>query len=231
MAANFFPTNNSALVEQPISRSWQDITSEVYAGTPCLVVPFGSSKIKLKETFSGEHAVLHQYPRLLTLGTLLVDLGRQRPPNQPGWGDFEQRINNDFVIGNGVWEDSGGPYFYPQRMFEFRPKMARKIIKAAVRDSEVGLKDVGKDGHPKKHERVGIASQIHDRTSFLDNVARMPLALTAMARKYKSLQQNEPHKIFIADFESLPVTKKGMPCCPLEITIRLHHRCGRHDKS
>lgn len=135
MAANFFPTNNSALVEQPISRSWQDITSEVYAGTPCLVVPFGSSKIKLKETFSGEHAVLHQYPRLLTLGTLLVDLGRQRPPNQPGWGDFEQRINNDFVIGNGVWEDSGGPYFYPQRMFEFRPKMARKIIKAAVRDS------------------------------------------------------------------------------------------------
>lgn len=81
---------------------------------------------------------------------------------------------------------------------------------------EFGLKG----GVAGTNKRVGIASSIMDHASFLQVAAKHPLILTPMAEKYRSLKKTAPHKIFIVDFESVPILQKGLPICPTEVTFR-----------
>ncbi|KAI4192241.1 MAG: hypothetical protein LQ350_008681, partial [Teloschistes chrysophthalmus] len=51
--------------------------TSLYAYSPCFAVQFLDPQIEVAEFYNGP--VAHKYPRLLALGNLLLDIGRQRP--------------------------------------------------------------------------------------------------------------------------------------------------------
>ena len=41
-----------------------------------------------------------------------------------------------------------------------------------------------------------------------------------MARRYREVRRLSPKKIFLVDFESVWRSEKGLPLCPIEVTVR-----------
>ena len=71
----------------------------IYACDPCLAVDFSSTDEPVLEYLDG--TVIHRYPRMLALGSLLVDIARDRPRDQPrpsGSGNLRKCINDDHVL-------------------------------------------------------------------------------------------------------------------------------------
>ena len=86
--------------------------SNVYACNPCLAIQFKVSHRDFTEYHDG--TVAHKYPRVLSLGALLLDIGRQNVVEERGDTDFEsfdQEINHDCARGINIMKhDTQWPY-------------------------------------------------------------------------------------------------------------------------
>ena len=77
---------------------------------------------------------------------------------------------------------------------------------------------IGTDG--RNLTRIGIGSLVHDHTSFCQVIGRKRLPIPPMARRYRDVRRLSPKKIFLVDFESVWRSEKGLPLCPIEVTVR-----------
>ncbi len=89
-----------------------DIPGGIYACKPCFAVQFQVPTNDIEEISDG--FVVHKYPRLLALGNLLFNIGRQRSlPNHTGSSpdNMIQQINDDYA--RATWSlkrDNNWPY-------------------------------------------------------------------------------------------------------------------------
>ncbi|KAI1611302.1 hypothetical protein EDD36DRAFT_441121 [Exophiala viscosa] len=68
--------------------------------------------------------------------------------------------------------------------------------------------------------RVGIGSLIDDPTSLKRVLEDIALELSPKAQKYAKRKELNPEDIFFIDFETVRRSARGLPLCPIEITVR-----------
>ena len=85
--------------------------TRIYACKPCFSVNIPISEDDVVEFYDG--FVAHKYPRVLALGILLVDIGRDHPLQDERYSfeELQQRINSDCAIGiNTINRDKHWPF-------------------------------------------------------------------------------------------------------------------------
>jgi hypothetical protein len=144
--------------------------SKFYACKPCFAVHFNDSDDSFPE-YCDSFSIIHRYPRVLALGSLLLDIGRRsysvQARSQPQ--SVEEKINSDWITAMNAFKDDHWPDFE-----SMANKLVRKIYKTAVMNC-FDKKIFGAAALQSRKSNSGRDSGIEERRAILHERVVHPL--------------------------------------------------------